>query len=285
MATRMSTYTLLDSGAGRKLEQIGDVRVDRQSSCAWWRPRLPPERWREAGSTHVRSDSGGGHWEHRLAVPDAWTVQLSTLKLEARATPFGHVGFFPEHRSQWEWIAERIAERAGDEEVRVLNLFAYTGAATIAAARAGARVTHVDAAQGVVRWAGRNAELNDLPPDQIRWITDDARKFVAREQRRGQRYHGILLDPPSFGRANRRVWNIEGDLPPLLTALASILADQPAFFVLSCHTPGFTPRVLANLLEEACPDAPSAQCGELTIPESTGRLHPAGAYARLDLRG
>ncbi len=274
----MSDYQLLDSGAGRKLEQIGEVLVERQGACAWWRPRLPRARWSAAAASHVRSSSGGGHWKHARALPESWTVRLSDLQLEARATPFGHVGFFPEHRSQWEWMRQQIAQRGG--EIRVLNLFAYTGAASIACAAAGARVTHVDAASSVVKWAGRNAALNDLPDGSIRWITDDARKFVAREQRRGKTYHGILLDPPSFGRAERLVWNIESDLPDLLAGVASLLVDDPLFLVLSCHTPGFTPLVLSHLLEEATAGRLPITCGELSIPESTGRLYPSGAYAR-----
>lgn len=280
MATGMSDYELLDSGGGRKLERLGPVLLDRQGATAWWSPRLPQDRWDQAWASHVRSSSGGGHWEEHRKVPEAWTVRLSDLALEARATPFGHVGFFPEHRSQWEWMRERIAARQG-EEPRVLNLFAYTGAATIAAAAAGAQVTHVDAAQGVVRWAGRNAQLNEIPDGRIRWITDDAAKFVAREQRRGRTYHGILLDPPTFGRANKKVWNVEVDLQPLLRGIAAILVDDPLFVVLSCHTPGFTPLVLSNLLSEALQGAGPITCGELSIPESTGRLYPAGAYARL----
>jgi 23S rRNA (cytosine1962-C5)-methyltransferase len=278
-------YELLDSGEGRKLERVGPILLERQAVSAWWRQRLPPERWRQAAGVHVRDRSGGGHWEFPKRVPEAWTVRFSGLALEIRATPFGHIGLFPEHAPQWRWMAERVAARVaaralGAAPVRVLNLFAYTGAASIACAAAGARVTHVDAAPGVVKWAARNALANEIEPARIQWITEDAAAFVARERRRGNRYHGILLDPPTFGRADRKVWNIETDLPALLTDLAELVDDDLLFVVLTCHTPGFTPLVLSNLLADALPRLTS-EGSELSIPESTGRLHPAGCYARI----
>lgn len=275
-----AAYELLDSGRGRKLERVGPWLLERQGTCAWWQPKLPAARWDEAHAIHIRSKAGGGHWQFRQALPEAWTVTFRGLQLEIRPTPFGHLGLFPEHESQWQWMRGHIEAQAKQRDIRVLNLFAYTGAASICCAQAGARVTHVDAAAGIIRWAQQNATLNGVG-DRIQWITDDAMAFVARELRRGRRYDGILLDPPTFGRSGARVWSIEEHLPPLLANLAALLTDDPLFFILTCHTPGFTPMVLSNLLAEATGKSSSAySAGELLVVESTGRPYPAGAYAR-----
>lgn len=274
-----ATYRLLDSGAGRKLEQVGPVRVDRQAQGALWSPRLPQEEWEQADAHHVRSRRGGGHWEMRRRIPASWVIRHGGLDLEVRATPFGHLGVFPEQEEAWDWL-RRKADPAGGEPPDVLNLFAYTGGASLALAQAGARVCHVDAAHGVVDWARRNAALNDLAGRPVRWIVDDCLAFLRREARRGHRYQGLVLDPPSFGRGRgRRVFKIEQHLQQLLEAAAAVLAPRPRLVLLSCHTPGLTPLVLENLLRGVLGDLPY-QCGELVVPEVGGRPLPCGAFCR-----
>ena len=273
-------YELLDSGGGRKLERVGRYLLDRQASSAWWAPRLPTESWEKADAVHVRTTTGSGYWRFIKQIPPEWQINFNGLRLMVRPTDFGHLGFFPEHLAQWRWAAERIAEQQNDGPARVLNLFAYTGAATLACARAGAVVTHVDAADGVVKWAQRNAALSGVAESMTRWITDDAMKFIQRERRREMRYHGVVLDPPSFGRAGRRVWKIEAQLPEMLGVLRDLLYED-SFIVLSCHTPGFTPTVLSNLLMDAFNVAGErVENGEQYVTEATGRVHPAGSYAR-----
>ncbi len=281
-----AAYRLLDSGHGRKLEQIGPYLVERQAATAWWRPRLAGDRWATAHLVHHRSERGGGHWEARRAVPEQWTIEHGGLTLIAKATPFGHLGLFAEQAEQWKWLERCIGEAKHANPARrprVLNLFAYTGGATIACARAGAVVTHVDAARGVVDWAHKNAEQNGLAPDSIQWIVDDALAFATREVRRGRVYDAVILDPPTYGRGTKKeTWKIEEQLPELLAHVARLLSSQPVLALLSAHTPGFGPIALQNLLDEALGErsCTSREQGEMTVTDSTGRLLPSGTYAR-----
>ncbi len=281
-----SPYRLLDSGHGRKLEQVGAYLVERQAATAWWKPRLPRERWAEAHLVHHRSERGGGHWERRRSAPEQWLIEHGGLTLIAKATPFGHLGLFAEQAGQWDWLARALRDARSNETARrprVLNLFAYTGGATIACARAGAVVTHVDAARGVVDWAHKNAEANRLAPDSVQWIVDDALAFAAREVRRARVYDVVILDPPTYGRGSKKeTWKIEEQLPELLGQVARLLSAEPIAVLLSAHTPGFGPIALQNLLDEALCDRPGAvrEQGEMTVADSTGRSLPSGTYAR-----
>ena len=277
------TYALLDSGAGRKLEQVGPYLVDRQAPVAHWQPRLGPDTWKRADAVHVRSERGGGHWDVRRELPDSWPVELSGITLLAKLTPFGHMGLFPEHAVHWEWLAEIAAQSADDPPLEVLNLFAYTGGPTLACARAGMRVTHVDAAHGVVDWAKANAEHQPSRVAPIRWIVDDCGGFARRELRRGRRYDGVLLDPPSFGRGPRgNVFKIETDIGALLDQCAELLSDRPRFVLFTCHSPGFSPLVLENLLGERL-DRRGArvESAEMVVSDAgLARPLPAGSYCR-----
>lgn len=272
------SYAILDSGGGRKLEQVGPYVVERQAATAFWRPRLPDARWKEAVAVHHREQKGGGHWEHRGKVPESWTVRHGGLDLLVRLTPFGHVGLFAEHVEQWAWMDSLI--RGAGRPIRVLNLFAYTGGASLACARAGARVTHCDAAKGIVDWARKNAEANRV--DTVSWVVEDVNTFVARELRRGSRYHGILLDPPTYGRgAKGELWAVEDHLVGLLDKLTGLLEPDPLFFLLSCHTPGFGGRVLDNLLVDALGSRGGESAhGEMCVTQADGRLLPSGSFAR-----
>ncbi len=271
-------YRLLDSGGGRRLEQVGPYRLDRQAAGAWWRPRLPAEAWAAADAIHHRSDAGGGEWELRRPLPESWAIEHGGVRMRVKLTPFGHLGLFAEHVAQWAWMQGRLREAGGSP--RVLNLFAYTGGASVAAAQAGARVSHVDAAKGIVDWARENAQRNGV--DTVQWVVEDAALFVQREHKRGRQYEGIILDPPTFGRgAKRELWKIEEQLPPLLAELSRILSPDAAFFLLSCHTPGFTPLALRNLLGDALGGRSGRiEEGEMFIPEAEGRALPSGAWSR-----
>jgi len=276
------TYELLDSGGGRKLERVGDILMDRQAPAAFWAPRLPATEWSKIHTYHHRSDTGGGRFENRAPVPDSWSIEYGGLRLKIKPTSFGHLGMFAEQAEQWAWIRE--ASRTSDPEpLQVLNLFAYTGGSTLAAAQGGATVCHVDAAKGVVDWARENAALNDLVQHPIRWIVDDVGEYLGREKRRGRKYDGVILDPPSFGRGARgQVWKIEESVGELLDEVRAVLVDRPKFVLLSCHSPGFTPIVLRNLLAERFDlTGRRVDCGEMSVPEAGGlRRLPAGAFAR-----
>ena len=247
-----SDYELLDSGGGRKLERFGPYVLVRPAAQAMWRPALPPEAWTSAHATFDRED--GHRWHNRGALPEAWTIEVDGLRFRLSGTDFGHLGIFPEQRAQWRWIDGRLraAEPSPQKRPSVLNLFAYSGGSTLAAARAGADVCHLDASRGMVAWARENAALNGLKDAPIRWIVDDAHKFLAREQRRGRRYDGILLDPPTFGRgAGGEVYKIEDDLVVTLDLCRAVLSERPLFVLLSGHTPGLTPAGMAHALGAA----------------------------------
>jgi 23S rRNA (cytosine1962-C5)-methyltransferase len=276
------SYALLDSGAGRKLERVGPYLVERQAPVALWQPSLGASVWEGADAVHMRTDTGGGRWQTRTEVPERWEIELAGVKLYAKLTPFGHMGVFPEHAAHWGWL-RAVAAQHGDP-IEVLNLFAYTGAPSIACAEAGMRVTHVDAAQSIVDWGRENAALTAPGGAPIRWIVDDCAVFVRRELRRGRRYGGLILDPPSFGRGPKgNVFKIESDLVSLLDQCRELLDPRPAFVLLTCHTPGFTPIVLENLLAERFGASElRTESGEMTLTEEkTGRRLPAGAYCRL----
>lgn len=276
-------YQLLDTGDCRKLEQVGEYRLIRPALNAFWKPTLPASEWEEAAGIFTRDSGGGGAWEWRRRLPASWLVEWGGFKLSVKPTNFGHLGFFAEQYENWNWFRKIIPEIGG--EVNALNLFAYSGVGSLAMAEAGARVTHLDAARGMNDWGRENQRLNAQVPDAIRWITDDAQKFVARELRRGSKYNAIMLDPPTFGRgAKGQVWKIEPQLGELLENCRELKADSGAFFiVLSCHSPGYSPLVLERMLRDVFGEG-EVVSGEMTIPEATGKMLPAGNFARLLIR-
>ena len=275
-------YELLDSGAGRKLERFGRVTLARPCAQAVWRPSLPPEAWARADASFDRED--GNRWTDRARLPDHWTIAVDGTRFHLATTDFGHLGIFPEQRAQWAWLRKTVASAAaarGAEPPSVLNLFAYSGGSSLACARAGARVTHLDASRGMVDWASENAKLNGL--DTIRWIVDDAHKFLRREARRGRRYDGVILDPPSFGRGgNGETYVIERDLMDTLDLCRSVLSERPLFVLLSAHTPGCGPQVLENALRQALAGlGGSFATGEMLLEGAPGVLPlPSGTWAR-----
>jgi 23S rRNA (cytosine1962-C5)-methyltransferase len=276
------TYELLDSGAGRKLEKVGDWTVNRTAAQALWAPRLPEREWARAHAFHHRSEKGGGHWETKAQIPPRWPVEIEGLKLFAKLTPFGHLGLFAEHASQWSWLTKTVEGARDSAPVEVLNLFAYTGGATLACAAGGAAVCHVDAAKGVVDWARDNARLGGLEDKPVRWIVDDCADFLKREKRRGHKYRGLILDPPSYGRSGRgKVWKIEDALPELLDLCRAVVDEQPLFILFSCHSPSFSPLVIENLLGERFGRPRQVASGEMAVRESgQGRPLPSGVFTR-----
>jgi len=274
-------YQLLDSGMGNKLERVGAYLLVRPSPQAIWSPSLARERWEETDAVYVRSATGGGKWAFKRRLPEKWGIEFGEHRFLIKPTGFGHLGIFPEQRESWEWISEKV--KNAKREIAVLNLFAYTGGSTMAAASAGASVCHVDASKGVVDWGRENAALSELSGRSIRWIVDDVKKFTNKEIRRGKRYDAIILDPPSFGRgAKAEVWKIEEDLTKLLNKCRELLSDAPLFVLLSCHSPGFTPLVLQNLLADMMSNSEGKLSGaEMVITENaSGRTLPAGSYAK-----
>lgn len=248
---KLNDYQLIDSGNGRKLEQFGDFVLNRPASQAIWKPRLNDQIWSDA---HVIVDRDGKRTLlQRSKIPDSWSTMIEGILFKLSVTDFGHIGVFPEQRSNWAKLQNIVKDRVKQGDVpNVLNLFAYSGGSTLACAKAGAKVTHLDASKGMVSWARDNAELNDLQQAPIRWMVDDVIKFCERELRRGVRYDGIILDPPTYGRGKaNEVFKIEEHLPYLLELCNQLLSDKPLFILLSCHTPGFTPIVLEHLLRQA----------------------------------
>lgn len=281
-----SSYFLVDSGKGRKLEQFGPFLISRPCSQAVWEQSLTDEKWHAADAIFQRE--GDTKWKfHRSHASNPWTVECEGVKFKIAPTDFGHLGLFPEQRPFWHWIQKRISEtkEKRSEPIQVLNLFAYSGGATLAAAKAGAHVCHLDASKGMVDWARENAALNKLEDAPIRWIVDDVRKFLQRELRREKRYDGIILDPPSFGRGSKgEVFKIEDHVIELLKQCRSLLTEKPLFILFSCHTPGFTPVAMHHLLTQLMQGkGGKIDSGEMLLTGSKEVFPiPSGTYARWD---
>lgn len=273
----MKSYELLDSGHGRKLERFGPFVLSRPCAQALWHPALSKERWDAADASFSREDREG--WSSPRPLPESWEVEIDGMKMRIQPTEFGHVGLFPEQRPFWTSIRTLARQRP----MRILNLFAYSGGSTIAAALGGSSVCHLDASKGMVQWARDNAALNSLATAPIRWIIEDVSKFLKREQRRQSLYDGIILDPPSFGRGSKgEVFKIEEEILPLLASCRSCLVSAPSFLLFSCHTPGFTPLLLHHLLEDAMHDlGGTITTGEMALsnPHNSVRAVPSGTYA------
>lgn len=281
-----STYQLLDAGDFRKLEQVGPYKIVRPSAQAVWRPQLSEKEW-QCDFEFKRFSGGDGKWfVHNKKAAAQWNINFCDLGLVMRMTDFGHLGLFAEQGTNWYQIRSLVKKQlAKTSEVKVLNLFAYTGGSSLAAAQAGAQVAHVDASKTSVAWARENADASKCGDRPIRWLVDDVQKFVAREVRRNSKYQGIILDPPTYGRGpNNEIWDIEKHLIEMLDQLKTLLDPETGFMLLSAHSPGFTPLSLANILRQTF-KVKDVHADEMRIPVKTGFDLPSGAYALLSHLG
>ncbi len=278
-ASRWTDFEVLDTGEGCKLERWGRWILSRPDPQVIW-PRGDPALWERADAVYLRTEQGGGRWEMRRTLPEAWQVVYGDLRFTVRPTGFKHTGLFPEQAANWDWMRTLLRGRSG---ARVLNLFAYTGGATVSCAAEGARVTHVDAARGMLKWARENRMLNGLPETSVRYIAEDALTFVRREGRRGSRYDAIVMDPPSYGRGpSGEVWRIGDTLHSLVEDCVGLLDSQPLFFLINSYTTGLQASVLRNILERTVARRQGGVCeaDELVLPVRSGGTLPCGCSGR-----
>ena len=281
LADKWKDYEVIETGGGDKLERWNNVVLLRPDPQVIWQTDITKKGM--AHGVYKRSSSGGGQWNFKKELPESWNISYRNLKFIVRPTGFKHTGLFPEQAANWDFIDEMIS--SSGRNIKVLNLFAYTGGATIASAAAGASVCHVDASKGMVAWAKDNAKASGLADKPIRYIVDDVLKFVLREQRRGNKYHAIIMDPPSYGRGpNGEIWKLENELYNLVTECVKVLDDNPLFFIINSYTTGLAPSVLSSILTLTAGKKfkiKSIQADELGLPVTEGGIVlPCGSTAR-----
>lgn len=281
VADQWKDYEIIDCSKGEKLERWGDyilLRPDPQ--VLWDLPRNNPA-WKNLNGHYHRSNKGGGEWEF-MNLPEQWSISYKELTFHLKPFTFKHTGLFPEQAVNWDWFGEKI--RNANREIKVLNLFAYTGGATLAAAKAGAKVTHVDASKGMVSWGKENAASSGLADAPIRWLVDDCVKFVEREIRRGNHYDGIIMDPPSYGRGPKgEIWKLEEKIHPFIALASKLLSDDPLFFLVNSYTTGLAPAVLTYMIstEVASKYGGTVRSEEIGLPvRESGLVLPCGASGR-----
>lgn len=285
IADQWKDYEVLDTSNGEKLERWGDYMLVRPDPQVIWDTKKEHKGWRKPNAHYHRSSKGGGEWEF-FDLPKKWSINFKELTFQLQPFNFKHTGLFPEQAVNWVWMSELIRNhiQTTGKEVKVLNLFAYTGGATVACAQAGAKVTHVDASKGMVTWAKENAVSSGLAEAPIRWLVDDCVKFVEREIRRGNHYDAIIMDPPSYGRGPKgEIWKIEDSIYPFVTLCMQILSDQPLFFLINSYTTGLAPAVLTYMLGTTIVPrhGGTLEAEEIGLPvKSTGLVLPCGASGR-----
>ena len=293
LADQWNDYEVIDCSKGEKLERWGDYLLVRPDPQVIWDTPKKEKGWRKMNGHYHRSSKGGGEWEF-FQLPKEWTIQYSlpiNKKLTFHLKPFSfkHTGLFPEQAANWNWFSQLIADAVSKgRQVKVLNLFAYTGGATLAAAAAGASITHVDASKGMVTWAKENAISSGLKDAPIRWLVDDCVKFVEREIRRGNHYDAIIMDPPSYGRGPKgEIWKIEESVYPLIQLCSQILTDNPLFFLINSYTTGLQPAVLSYMISTVLGTANgTVTASEIGLPvSSNGLVLPCGASGRYEATG
>lgn len=286
IAENWKDYKIIDTSSGDKLESWGGKVLVRPDPQIIWKSPKRSDLWTKADGIYHRSSKGGGEWEYRKRLPESWNIGYKNLKFIIRPTGFKHTGLFPEQATNWDWFSKKIHEaKKSGRDVKVLNLFAYTGGATLAAAAAGASVTHVDASKGMVTWAKENAASSGLGDAPIRWLVDDCVKFVEREIRRGNHYDAIIMDPPSYGRGPKgEIWKIEESVYPLVQLCAKLLNDKPLFFLINSYTTGLQPAVLTYMISTALKRFDGkVTASEIGIPvSSNGLVLPCGASGRFE---
>lgn len=280
VASSWAEYEVLDTGDGEKIERWGEVIVRRPDPQVIWPWRCIEELQDTVFAHYHRSKSGGGSWEFIQKIPQSWLMRYDQMTFKVEPTGFKHLGLFPEQAVNWDWMSNLI--KASNRPISVLNLFGYTGAATVACAKAGAAVCHVDASKGMVNWAKTNLALSDASAAPVRLIVDDCAKFVEREFRRGKTYDAILMDPPSYGRGpNGELWKIEDEIYTLVKSCKDILSENPLFFLINSYTTGLSSQVSANILHCVSDGAGLITSGDIGLPISNSKmLLPCGTYAR-----
>ena len=280
IANDWKDYEILDMASGKKLERWGKYILDRPDPQIVWLEKQNKEIWKKADAVYHRSNKGGGHWETKTNVPENWQIKYKDLTFNIKQMGFKHTGLFPEQAVNWDYMINKI--KSSNRKIKVLNLFAYTGGATVACAYAGADVVHVDSSKGMVAWAKENIVSSNLEDRYVRFIVDDCIKFVEREIRRGNKYDAIIMDPPSFGRgANGEVWNIEESLFKLIKLCEEVLSDNPLFFLINSYTTGLSGTVLENILNLTVNKKHEGKVtsGEIGLPMKDSNLVlPAGIY-------
>ncbi|MDP4011212.1 MAG: class I SAM-dependent methyltransferase [Candidatus Roizmanbacteria bacterium] len=273
---QFADYELIDSGDGMRLERYGEYRISRPDPQVLWKPHAPRSEWNNVSALFV-----GGRWEMRTRMPESWKIQYKDLTFSARLTPFKHTGIFPEQAVMWDWITDIISK--GEKKPQILNLFGYTGIGSVAAAKAGGKVTHVDASKPSITWARENMICSGLPSDAIRWILDDAIKFLRREVKRNKKYDAIIMDPPVYGHGPKgEAWDFFKQMPLLLSLAKSLLTDSPLFLLINAYAISASSIMLGNIIEDLMADKKGkVTYGELALEESYGkRLLSTGIYGR-----
>ena len=282
VANNWKDYKILDMANGQKLEKWGNIILSRPDPQIIWKEKTFPSKWKEANATYHRSKTGGGSWEYNKKVPEQWQIKYKELTFNIKPMGFKHTGLFPEQAVNWDWMIQKI--KNSKREIKVLNLFAYTGGATVACSYAGASVCHVDSSKGMVSWAKENATSSGLSERPVRYIVDDVVKFVNREIRRGNKYDAIIMDPPSYGRgANGEVWQFENNIYDLVELCTKVLSEQPLFFLINSYTTGISSKVLENILYLTVSKKykGNVSSGEVGLPMENSKLVlPCGIYGR-----
>lgn len=281
IADQWKDYEIIDCSEGEKLERWGKYILLRPDPQVLWNTEKKHPSWKQLNGHYHRSNKGGGEWEF-MKLPQQWSIQYKELTFNLKPFAFKHTGLFPEQAVNWDWFGKKIRE--ANREIKVLNLFAYTGGATLAAASAGAKVTHVDASKGMVSWAKENAVSSGLGEAPIRWIVDDCVKFVEREIRRGNKYDGIIMDPPSYGRGPKgEIWKLEEKIFPFISLCSQLLSDDPLFFLVNSYTTGLAPAVLTYMIstEVKKKHGGIVMAEEIGLPVTdSGLVLPCGASGR-----
>ncbi len=282
VANKWQDYEILDMANGEKLERWGNITLIRPDPQIIWKEKTFPEKWKKADARYVRSSSGGGNWSYKNKLPKSWKITYNELTFNVKPMGFKHTGLFPEQAVNWDWMMNKIQN--SKREIKVLNLFAYTGGATVACLKAGASVCHVDSSKGMCEWAKENVTSSGLRERPVRFLIDDVVKFVNREIRRGNKYDGIIMDPPSYGRgANGEVWKFEENIAPLIELCMNVLSEKPLFFLINSYTTGISSQVLENLLRLYMPKKAKGKFshGEIGLPMTNSKLIlPCGIYGR-----
>lgn len=280
LANNWNDYEILDMADGEKLERWGNITLVRPDPQIIWNSKSFPNKWKTANAKYNRSKTGGGSWEYNTNLPKAWQINYKDLVFNIKPMGFKHTGLFPEQAVNWDWMINKI--KSSKREIKVLNLFAYTGGATVACLSAGASVCHVDSSKGMVSWAKENVTSSGLEKRPVRYIIDDVVKFVQREIRRGNKYDAIIMDPPSYGRgANGEVWKFENNIYDLVELCTNVLSDNPLFFLINSYTTGISSKVLENILRLNIKKQGTLSSGEIGIPMKDSKLIlPCGIYGR-----